>query len=335
MSNRTSKPNIRKRGSTYTWYAYITGGDGRRRQISQGGFRTIAEAENDRIKKLTELGHGDYVTPDKITLASYLLDEWLPARRIDLEPSTWRSYEQKIRLHVVPHIGGIALQELTPMDLNELYRQLLDTTTLPPATSRKHPPETIERMLELHAEGTTAAGIAETLRTEGHESTANLTAMPSLASSDATQKSSVSGAAGSVVPSFLVYTTSSVSFLKKSQSVIWSWATPSRYSATASVGALPTKSVSDPVATPSTRRSSDDETNRYGGSSRSSVTTARDDDLDRQRIAPVVLAKKGGGEQRPDTGQCQDQPYQHQPNSDDHLASTRHRNHLSLPAVPG
>ena len=175
MSNRTSKPNIRKRGNTYTWYAYITAGDGRRSQISQGGFHTIAEAENDRIKKLTELGHGDYVTPDKITVASYLLDEWLPARQIDLEPSTWRSYEQKIRLHVVPHIGGIGLQELTPMDLNDLYRQLLNTTTLPPATSRKHPPETMDRMLELHSEGVTAARIAETLRNEGHASAANLT----------------------------------------------------------------------------------------------------------------------------------------------------------------
>ncbi len=175
MSNRTSRPNIRKRGATYTWYAYITSGDGRRRQISQGGFRTIAEAENDRINKLTELGHGDYVVPDRITVATFLLTEWLPARRIDLEPSTWRSYEQKIRLHVVPHLGGIALQELTPMDLNELYRQLLDTTTLPPATSRKHPPETIERMLELHTGGATAASIAETLRAEGHVSAANLT----------------------------------------------------------------------------------------------------------------------------------------------------------------
>jgi len=175
ISRKTSKPNIRKRGDTYTWYAYITGGDGKRRQLSQGGFRTLAEAENDRIDKLTELGHGDYVTPDKITVAKYLMTEWLPARRIDLEPSTWRSHEQKIRLHVVPHLGGIALQELTPMDLNDLYRQLLDTTTLPPTTSRKHPPETIDRMLKLHADGATAARIAETLRADGPQSTANIT----------------------------------------------------------------------------------------------------------------------------------------------------------------
>jgi hypothetical protein len=85
-SRKTSKPNIRKRGDTYTWFVYITRGDGTRRQISQGGFRTIAEAENDRINKLTELGHGDYVTPDKITVASYLETEWLPARS---EPGGW------------------------------------------------------------------------------------------------------------------------------------------------------------------------------------------------------------------------------------------------------
>ena len=118
--------------------------DRKRRQISKGGYRTIADAEHGRIVHLITIGRHDYVNPDRITLAEFLLDEWLPARKLDLESSTLRSYEQKLRLHVVPHIGGIALQELSPIDLNNLYTQLLDTTTLPPATSRRHPPETIE-----------------------------------------------------------------------------------------------------------------------------------------------------------------------------------------------
>ncbi len=49
ISKRTSKPNVRRRGDTYTWYAYVTAGDGTRRLISRGGFRTIADAEADRI----------------------------------------------------------------------------------------------------------------------------------------------------------------------------------------------------------------------------------------------------------------------------------------------
>jgi len=174
-SRKTSKPNIRRRGDTYTWFAYITGGNGKRRQISRGGFRTIAEAETDRIRHLTDLGQGNYVTPDRITVSEYLTNEWLPVRRTDLEASTWRSYEQKIRLHIIPHIGAVALQQLTPMDLNKLYAQLLDTEKLPPATSRLHPPVTVARMLELDDARWSAAAIAQRLRTEGHPSAAGIT----------------------------------------------------------------------------------------------------------------------------------------------------------------
>jgi len=173
-SRKTSKPNIRRRGETYTWFAYVTGGNGKRRQISQGGFRTIAEAEADRIKRLTDLGQGNCVSPDRITLADYVTNEWLPVRRTDLEASTWRSYEQKIRLHVIPHIGAIRLQQLTPMDLNKLYAHLLDTEKLPPATSRLHPPVTLARMFDLDQQGLSAARIVETLRTEGHPSASGI-----------------------------------------------------------------------------------------------------------------------------------------------------------------
>lgn len=176
MSNnhKTSKPNVRKRGDSYTWYAYVTDGTGKRRQISKGGYRTIAEAENGRIVHLIALGRNDYVEPDRITLGVFLIDEWLPARKLDLQSSTWRSYEQKLRLYVLPHLGGIALQELTPVDLNNLYAQLLDTTTLPPATSRRHLPETIERMMQLHNAGQSAQAIADTLKAEGHTSAGDL-----------------------------------------------------------------------------------------------------------------------------------------------------------------
>jgi integrase len=174
-SKRTSKPNVRRRGDTYTWYAYVTGGDGTRRQISRGGFRTIADAEADRIAKLTDLRQGNYVTPDRITLGQFLIDEWLPARRNDLQDSTWYFYEQKIRLHILPHLGAIPLQELTTTDLNNLYWQLREGGRQEPTVSRHHPAATIERMVELKAAGLSAEAIAVQLRAEGHASAAGLT----------------------------------------------------------------------------------------------------------------------------------------------------------------
>ena len=41
-----SKPNVKRRGSTYTYYVYVIGPDGKRRQHSKGGFKTQREAED-------------------------------------------------------------------------------------------------------------------------------------------------------------------------------------------------------------------------------------------------------------------------------------------------
>jgi hypothetical protein len=150
-SKRTSKPNIRRRGDTYTWFAYVTSGDGTRHQVSRGAFRTIAEAEADRIAKLTDLRQGNYVTPDRITLGDFLVNEWLPARRNDLQDSTWHFYEQKIRLYILPHLGAIPLQELTPIDLNSLYWRLREGGRQEPTVSSRHPAHVIDRMHELKA----------------------------------------------------------------------------------------------------------------------------------------------------------------------------------------
>ena len=34
-----SRPNVKRRGSTYTYYVYVTDADGRRHQHSKGGFQ--------------------------------------------------------------------------------------------------------------------------------------------------------------------------------------------------------------------------------------------------------------------------------------------------------
>ena len=53
-----------------------------------------------------------------------------------LEESTWHSYDRYLRLHVIPHIGAIPLQKLSPIDLNQLCRQLLDSDGGSPARRR-------------------------------------------------------------------------------------------------------------------------------------------------------------------------------------------------------
>ncbi len=52
---------------------------------------------------------GEYVTPDKLTLAAFLEDEWLPAIRATVRPSTFISYDLNVR-RVVERIGSTPLQ---------------------------------------------------------------------------------------------------------------------------------------------------------------------------------------------------------------------------------
>ena len=84
-----------------------------------------SEAEKLLAEIVKRVHDGDYRSPDKITVADYLLHRWLPSKRTRVKPSTANSYERNIRLHINPNIGAIPLQRLQPEDLDELYVQLL------------------------------------------------------------------------------------------------------------------------------------------------------------------------------------------------------------------
>ena len=68
---------------------------------------------------------GEYRSPDRITLADYLNDRWLPLKKSQLSRSTFDSYRNNVRLHVAPRIGSIQLRQLQPEDLDTLYAELL------------------------------------------------------------------------------------------------------------------------------------------------------------------------------------------------------------------
>ena len=170
-----SKPNVKRRGSTYTYYLYVIGPDGKRHQHSKGGFKTQREAEDARIAAEYTLATGTYVKAERISLSDFLLDEWLPTRRPPvLEESTWHSYDRYIRLHVIPHIGRIPLQKVSPVDLNQLYRLLLESGRCRRVARPVRQPEVRERAVSLRAEGLTYDQVADQLRTE-FESEARIT----------------------------------------------------------------------------------------------------------------------------------------------------------------
>jgi hypothetical protein len=160
-----SRYNVRKRGSTWTYYLYVTEGAGHRRQVSKGGFRSRKEAEAARIEALAALQSGTFVRPDRLTVADFLINELLPTQRPPtLEESTYDSYGRYVRLHVVLYVGGILPQRLTPMDLNSLYRTLLENGRRTPGPpKRQHDPAVVQLVAELRGDGLTWRQVAGTI----------------------------------------------------------------------------------------------------------------------------------------------------------------------------
>ena len=120
---------VRKRGSTYTWYFDVPDPvTGKRRQYSKGGFRTKKECQQALNEALAALRTGAFVEPSQRTVAGFLVDEWLPAMRPPrVRPSTWLSYQRSVERHIVPGLGHLPLQRVTPAQLTAFYRGLLST----------------------------------------------------------------------------------------------------------------------------------------------------------------------------------------------------------------
>lgn len=114
----------RKRGKTYS-YIFEAGkyADGRRHVIEKGGFPTKDAAYEAGVSAFTDWKHGNIgITSERITVRAFL-ELWLHRVREDVRPSTYGTYESCLHTKVIPYIGSIILQELTPARLD---RWLLD-----------------------------------------------------------------------------------------------------------------------------------------------------------------------------------------------------------------
>lgn len=87
-------------------------------------FDTWDDANNERIRKEAELLTGTYIDANKITMGEYMA-HWLAVHETNLAPKTRKSYALEIKNHIIPKIGSIRLQKLSPLHLQEYYSNLL------------------------------------------------------------------------------------------------------------------------------------------------------------------------------------------------------------------
>ena len=114
-----------------------------RRQQFHTGYASKREAEEELAKAIATLTSGTYTQPSKMLLADFLKDQWLPAIRPTIRPTTFLSYQGHVERHLVPALGRLPLKQLTGAHINAFYAKLLSDSenpkkrTLSPSTVRR------------------------------------------------------------------------------------------------------------------------------------------------------------------------------------------------------
>lgn len=96
---------------------------GERRRLRLGGYSTRDEAARAIRKALDRLDRG-LEDPGRITLAQFLIEQWLPGVEMELSATTSALYRTIVGAYIVPAIGGERLKAITPAMLTRLYADL-------------------------------------------------------------------------------------------------------------------------------------------------------------------------------------------------------------------
>lgn len=88
--------------------------------------KTQAEVKEKLKKALEEAKKVDFTQTGKYTVEQWM-DEWFEnVCKIKVRPSSHQTYRGYIDHHVAPNIGNIPLEKLSTMDLQKLYRKLMN-----------------------------------------------------------------------------------------------------------------------------------------------------------------------------------------------------------------
>jgi len=94
---------------------------GKRRQLTRGGFATRSEARA-ALREMLLSGSASDVASHRLTVAEYL-KQWLEGKRA-LRPSTLKSYQDHLRLYLVPHLGHLRLKDLSAAHVDQMITSI-------------------------------------------------------------------------------------------------------------------------------------------------------------------------------------------------------------------
>lgn len=129
--------SVRKEGAK--WYYIIELGrdsKGKRKQKKKRGFKTKKEAQAALTKALHELNTGTYIEPSTQRLGDFL-NEWLEIKKTSVAQSSYSTYQNNLKTHILPELGNIPLSNLKPLHIQKFYTKLLNEKKLNHNTVRK------------------------------------------------------------------------------------------------------------------------------------------------------------------------------------------------------
>jgi integrase len=127
MSRRGNGEGTITRRRDGRWEARYTAQtvDGPKRKVLYG--KTRQEVAKKLTKAMADRDGGLVFDHENLRVEDYL-DRWLKGSvRGNVKPITYESYERILRVHVVPTLGRVKLNNLNPLHLQSLYRERLDS----------------------------------------------------------------------------------------------------------------------------------------------------------------------------------------------------------------
>ena len=115
----------RKRGKTFSYIFEAGKQGGRRKVVEKGGYPTKQAAYKAGVEAYTDFLHGNIgIISESVTLKDFMA-QWLNnVVANNVKANTIQTYRSRFENQIVPYLGGVKVQELTPAMLDEWMRKL-------------------------------------------------------------------------------------------------------------------------------------------------------------------------------------------------------------------
>lgn len=119
------------------WEARFTVGrdPGTGKQIQRSVYAATQKEVQLKLRQaLASVDAGTYVEPSKMTVSQWL-EAWLAEYTGDVKPYTKRAYATNIKKHIIPALGALRLEKLTPLQVQKFYNECMrEPKSLKPKT---------------------------------------------------------------------------------------------------------------------------------------------------------------------------------------------------------